>query len=360
MSVAAPYESLQVPDLAVVGEPEVPTVMEDIRASIARTAFTTEGDRIPPLSSAVLDLGNTAVQKTFGDSARRLLVVGPDAVRFSGNAADILEGPHVPELLGLLVIKRRLATPDEYLEMNFLKGGEYEERRAALSAARTIIDELMAGDGTDLLHKKGERFGIDGFIVADARNDTRYQQARTEHAQPLWLAHIMAGTAQPEIVEQVELTTAWGVRGTIDVQSLDDEQFERWLTLGERIEELAKTPGHHLKFPVRPVAPSARAPKSPQTTISDQGMEVRRRFVEEFEPEWHTRAACKGPQGAVFYAASHERKDEREARENRAKEICALCPVRRACLEYALEIKEPDGIWGGLTEKERKQLMVRN
>lgn len=74
---------------------------------------------------------------------------------------------------------------------------------------------------------------------------------------------------------------------------------------------------------------------------------------------WQDRAACKGPQAAVFFPPSHvERKDEREIRERRAKEICAICPVRRACLDYALAIREPHGIWGGLNEVERKQLMA--
>ena len=75
---------------------------------------------------------------------------------------------------------------------------------------------------------------------------------------------------------------------------------------------------------------------------------------------WQQRAACKGPQSAVFFPPSQvERKDEREGREARAKEICAICPVRRPCLDYALAIREPHGIWGGLNELERKQLLAR-
>lgn len=74
---------------------------------------------------------------------------------------------------------------------------------------------------------------------------------------------------------------------------------------------------------------------------------------------WQVRAACRGPQSAIFFPPSHfERKDEKEARENRAKEICCSCPVRTECLEYALGIKEPHGIWGGLNEAERKRLLA--
>lgn len=75
---------------------------------------------------------------------------------------------------------------------------------------------------------------------------------------------------------------------------------------------------------------------------------------------WQERAACRGPQAAVFFPPSQlERKEEREAREQRAKAICATCPVRRPCLDYALHIREPHGIWGGLNEVERKHLMAQ-
>lgn len=39
-----------------------------------------------------------------------------------------------------------------------------------------------------------------------------------------------------------------------------------------------------------------------------------------------------------------------------AKKLCAGCPIRVQCLEYAVEAEEPYGVWGGLTAKERKRL----
>jgi WhiB family redox-sensing transcriptional regulator len=75
------------------------------------------------------------------------------------------------------------------------------------------------------------------------------------------------------------------------------------------------------------------------------------------EDLWQEKAACRGPQSAVFFPPSHfERKDEKEARETRAKAICATCSVRQPCLDFAVRIREPHGIWGGLNEVERKQL----
>ena len=73
---------------------------------------------------------------------------------------------------------------------------------------------------------------------------------------------------------------------------------------------------------------------------------------------WQARAACRGPQASVFFPPPQfERKEDREARESQAKSICASCPVRRACLEYAVRIREPHGIWGGLNEAERRPLV---
>ena len=85
---------------------------------------------------------------------------------------------------------------------------------------------------------------------------------------------------------------------------------------------------------------------------------LRERGAEEV---WQLRAACRGPQAEVFFPPSHfERKDEKSEREGMAKAICATCPVRQVCLDYALAIREPHGIWGGLNELERKALEKRS
>ncbi|MFC3983417.1 WhiB family transcriptional regulator [Streptosporangium jomthongense] len=40
-----------------------------------------------------------------------------------------------------------------------------------------------------------------------------------------------------------------------------------------------------------------------------------------------------------------------------AKKVCSSCEVRAACLEYALATRQPYGVWGGLTEHERRPLL---
>jgi WhiB family transcriptional regulator, redox-sensing transcriptional regulator len=69
---------------------------------------------------------------------------------------------------------------------------------------------------------------------------------------------------------------------------------------------------------------------------------------------WREFARCRGVDPEIFYPVS----DEEEAADE-AKAICALCPVREPCLEFALETNQKYGIWGGLTDKERASLKRR-
>jgi WhiB family redox-sensing transcriptional regulator len=82
--------------------------------------------------------------------------------------------------------------------------------------------------------------------------------------------------------------------------------------------------------------------------------------VEQALDTWQLKASCRGPQAEIFFPPAHaERKDEKLQREDRAKSICRSCAVRVECLDYAIRIHEPHGIWGGLNEMERKQMSDR-
>jgi len=71
------------------------------------------------------------------------------------------------------------------------------------------------------------------------------------------------------------------------------------------------------------------------------------------DTSWHTRGACHGmdPEDAdaVFFPLPRDHEAIAEA-----KELCGWCPVRRDCLNYALENALKEGIWGGLTQAERR------
>ncbi|MFE3072426.1 WhiB family transcriptional regulator [Streptomyces sp. NPDC059247] len=47
------------------------------------------------------------------------------------------------------------------------------------------------------------------------------------------------------------------------------------------------------------------------------------------------------------------------AAQNRAKAVCTGCPVRAECLAYALDGRIEHGVWGGMTERERRALLKR-
>jgi WhiB family redox-sensing transcriptional regulator len=68
---------------------------------------------------------------------------------------------------------------------------------------------------------------------------------------------------------------------------------------------------------------------------------------------WRVGAACRTFDIYLFFGADGERQPERDRREAQAKKVCAGCPVRRQCLDYAITNPEKHGIYGGLTEDER-------
>jgi WhiB family transcriptional regulator, redox-sensing transcriptional regulator len=67
---------------------------------------------------------------------------------------------------------------------------------------------------------------------------------------------------------------------------------------------------------------------------------------------WQRRAACRDLETDRFYPE----KGANEHTTAAAKRICAGCPVTAECLAYALERDERFGIWGGLSERERRRL----
>jgi len=67
---------------------------------------------------------------------------------------------------------------------------------------------------------------------------------------------------------------------------------------------------------------------------------------------WQHQANCMGVDPDLFFP-------ERGASTREAKEVCRGCVVREDCLEYALANSEKFGIWGGLSERERRKIRRR-
>ena len=73
--------------------------------------------------------------------------------------------------------------------------------------------------------------------------------------------------------------------------------------------------------------------------------------------EWQYDGACRGVDPETFFSPDAERGPRRRAREAAAKALCNVCPVVQECLDHALTVREPYGVWGGLTINERDQLL---
>lgn len=72
---------------------------------------------------------------------------------------------------------------------------------------------------------------------------------------------------------------------------------------------------------------------------------------------WESRALCRDVGAGFVPPLREETGGERRTRELAAKRVCAACPVRQECLDYALRVRESFGIWGGLNEVERRALI---
>jgi WhiB family transcriptional regulator, redox-sensing transcriptional regulator len=70
--------------------------------------------------------------------------------------------------------------------------------------------------------------------------------------------------------------------------------------------------------------------------------------------DWRQRAACRDEDPELFFPVSEMGPGARQVA--RAKAVCARCPVRSECLEYALDNALDHGIFGGTTETERRTL----
>jgi len=67
---------------------------------------------------------------------------------------------------------------------------------------------------------------------------------------------------------------------------------------------------------------------------------------------WRRQAACRDMDTDIFFPLTDEEAGP-------AKAVCATCPVRAECLQFALASRQHDGVWGGLTETERRRLRRR-
>lgn len=69
---------------------------------------------------------------------------------------------------------------------------------------------------------------------------------------------------------------------------------------------------------------------------------------------WQSRGSCRESPSSLFFDSDGERGLARDAQIRQAKLVCQRCPVIAECRSHALTAREPFGIWGGMTEMERR------
>jgi WhiB family redox-sensing transcriptional regulator len=112
-------------------------------------------------------------------------------------------------------------------------------------------------------------------------------------------------------------------------------------------------------MPIRPQDSQKQAPTSSSSSTSvtssntfSSGPIIQLISGESVELSWQERALCAQTDPEAFFP-------EKGGSTREAKRVCLSCDVRSQCLEYALAHDERFGIWGGLSERERRRLKRR-
>lgn len=94
--------------------------------------------------------------------------------------------------------------------------------------------------------------------------------------------------------------------------------------------------------------PRAEKPAVPRPT---------RLVLNEPDSTWRNRAACRDEDPSLFFPIGTVGPALLQIED--AKAVCARCPAREACLDWAMTVGEDHGVWGGLAEEERRALKRR-
>ncbi len=104
---------------------------------------------------------------------------------------------------------------------------------------------------------------------------------------------------------------------------------------------LVETAGGDLGESMSPLVPTSMSVLEPFVLVQGQ--------LEDDEEGWQERALCAQTDPEAFFP-------EKGGSTREAKRICSGCEVKAECLDYALGHDERFGIWGGLSERERRRL----
>nr|CRL72497.1 Transcription factor WhiB [Mycolicibacterium malmesburyense] len=125
--------------------------------------------------------------------------------------------------------------------------------------------------------------------------------------------------------------------------SFEYSDFDRLARLDTRVFGSVDSAPHSYSEPA-PV----ETPRRPQLSLVPDPIDAAPALTPEDEL-WQEKALCAQTDPEAFFP-------EKGGSTREAKRICQGCEVRDACLEYALAHDERFGIWGGLSERERRRL----
>lgn len=317
-------------------------------ASIGRTAF--QGSKqISGFEKSVLDEGDSRVLKAHGSNSRRLLIVGPDVIQFGDQPPVRVTKKRVAELMGIMIVERRLMNPAQYQELGFFREAstEYSRGIAFSKARKSLADTVVDGIGQAVTTRDGQATGIVDVLVKDLRHTTAYHAARYENSLGLFESYLLKGGKEPGWAELGSFRAARQALRNISSDTLLPEQRLRFKGLSMKTASMI----------------ASRTDTYNQEHVIPGHSRALELFVEEFEPTWQSRARCRAPgmMDLFFPPTDHsEIKGEKEVREEQAKIICGTCPVQKPCLMLALKMNDrQEGIWGGANLAERKQLLAQ-
>jgi WhiB family redox-sensing transcriptional regulator len=93
-----------------------------------------------------------------------------------------------------------------------------------------------------------------------------------------------------------------------------------------------------------------------EQVLKDYGLKAGREGS-EMSMDWRHRAACRHEDPELFFPVGNTGPAIAQIEE--AKNVCVRCDVREECLKWALESGQDSGVWGGLSEDERRAMKRR-
>lgn len=76
--------------------------------------------------------------------------------------------------------------------------------------------------------------------------------------------------------------------------------------------------------------------------------------------QWRYDGLCRTLNPDLFFHPDGERNPARGERDETAKQVCFRCPVMQQCRDHALSVGEAYGVWGGMSEPERREARKYN